>query len=138
MGNLRIFRGVLVSLSVTFPVWASVQISQVRMLETAHAELTIATTPGDHYRLQCSSNLAEEGWINYGESFEATDLTTVQIVDVAAACGFFRVVRTPQSIPSITAGPPGPPPAPPVDPADSTDPVLPTEPPSPPSPPPAP
>jgi hypothetical protein len=125
MKKSRIYVGIILLQMAVLPVWASVEISQMRMLSTAHAELTILTTPGDRYVLQCNTNLAEEEWVDYGEIFEATDSSTVKTVDIAASCCFFRVVQaSAESIPSVSGGPPGPPPETPVLPVDPSDPSL--------------
>jgi hypothetical protein len=132
MKKSRVYVCIILLQMAVLPVWASVEISQMRMVATAHAELTISTTPGDRYVLQCNTNLAEEEWVDYGEIFEATDSSTVKTVDIAASSCFFRVVQASSvSIPGVSGGPPGAPPETPVLPVDPADPSL-SDPPLPP------
>jgi len=79
---------------------------------TSMLELTIRTTVGKAYQLQCCSDLSANEWINLGTSFVASADETIRQVDAGASFCYFRVIAV-QSDETLEIPPPPPPPPPP-------------------------
>lgn len=95
-------------------VFASGKITNVNP-SAGQIELTIETTPGDSYQMQCRPSLASGDWIDLA-SFVAEGSATIKTVDGSAANCYFRVVKVAEQ-PIIPGGDPFPPPPPPPPPS---------------------
>ncbi|VGO16073.1 hypothetical protein PDESU_04663 [Pontiella desulfatans] len=97
------------------PAMGAGRISQVRLVD-GKIELTVETTPGGRYQLQCRDCLCSGAWSNEGPEFVAVAGAEVRTVAIVAASCNFRVVKVGQSsseeLPSGPGGSPPPPPPP--------------------------
>lgn len=79
-------------------------------------ELTIETTAGDSYQVQCRTSLTSGEWVDQGLPFVADSSTSVWSVATTESNCFMRVVATNQYLTYISdpGAPPPPPPPPPM------------------------
>jgi hypothetical protein len=105
------FMAVAACLLWSRPVGADGRITTIKVVD-GKVDLTIATTIGEYYQVQCSTNLAEAGWVDAGEKFVAEINLTQRLLDAEASSCLFRVVVLEDPI--NPDSPPPPPPPPPV------------------------
>ncbi|MCF7817130.1 MAG: hypothetical protein K9M54_04545 [Kiritimatiellales bacterium] len=77
-------------------------------------ELTIQTTPGDSYQMQCRPSLVSGDWVDLETVFVANASSTIKTVDASASKCYFRVVKIMEQPIGPGGDPPPPPPPPPV------------------------
>lgn len=102
-----------VVLLLSVQTFASGEISGIRYAD-GHAMLTIVTTAGERYLVQCSTDLTSGEWTTVREFIATADSTVQSIPSLAPSC-YFRVVKQETGdipLPSPTPPPPPPPPPP--------------------------
>jgi hypothetical protein len=75
-------------------------------------ELTIQTTPGEYYQVQCCFDLVDGEWIDLGDLFLAEASSTNLAYAVTAPSCYYRAIEK-ESPPDPETIPPPPPPPPP-------------------------
>ena len=99
---------------------------QTLELEEDNATLTFTTQANMQYTIQCTTNLADNSWINVGDAIIASNLVTVTTFTSPSESCYFRIIEEDPKDSSGPTEPTDPPPPPP----DSTEPTDPGEPPS--------
>ena len=107
--NQRFFRRSAVFILLTMQTLADGKINNINVIAD-RVELTVNTTLGEIYQVQCSYDLASGKWTDIGASFLAEAEATIRTFTEGAPCCYFRVVKVSDS--SIEPPPPPFPPPP--------------------------
>lgn len=104
--------GIMTGCLVAVHTEASEKIIRVRLNGEGLA-LTVETSVGESYQLQCRTSLVSGEWVDLGADFLAVSTNTVRTVTASETHCFLRVVEAPGNLPNDEPPLPPPPPPPP-------------------------